>query len=328
MIEEINNKFDDFIPYRYLRYNILCRVPMNFSKNNIGSYGQNLQKYNLSRRTNFSVRIGKIVRQPIPRKIRKNYKELYLTEKKRNNCLESIIERKINELLKLELDLRQKDVKLELDLRQKEHMTHLPITYKYYCNDEEFWKGLTMNDLNMLKKPIEYLLEQFGTGEPCNRFDVGNSIEFLIGDYLRVCGFKVLQLPNTRRFDLDIENYKKLSVKYSSSGDITLHNSNSSINKDLVMKDTMLLTPDKLYLITNDELCRHNININEYIQNKGDSLKLKRAILKVLQGQNYPYIYDMNIIHDKKKCKNRLCSRIFYSKFFEEYSCMSNLIDY
>ena len=118
-----------------------------------------MQKYNLSHRTNFSVRIGKIVRQPIPRKIRKNYKELYLTEKKRNNCLESIIERKNNELLKL-----------ELDLRQKEHMTHPPITYKYYCNDEEFWKGLTMNDLNMLKKPIEYLLEQFGTGEPCNRF--------------------------------------------------------------------------------------------------------------------------------------------------------------
>ena len=93
------------------------------------------------------------------------------------------------------------------------------------------------------------------------------------------------------------------------------------------MKDTMLLTPAKLYLITNNELCRHNININEYIQNKGDSLKLKRAILKVLQENNYPYIYDMNIIHDRKKCKNRLCSRVFYSQFVKEYNSMNNIID-
>jgi hypothetical protein len=150
-------------------------------------------------------------------------------------------------------------------------------------NDEEFWNGLIMLDINSLKNPIEYLLEQFGTKEHCNRFDVGNTIEFIIGDYIKYCGFKVLELPNAKRFDIDIDNYKKLSIKYSSTGDITLHNSNSSINKDIEMKDTILLTPEKLYLITNTELCKNNININDYTKNTGDSLKLKRKILKELE---------------------------------------------
>jgi len=200
------------------------------------------------------------------------------------------------------------------------------ITEKQCYNDEDFWQGLIMLDLNLLKGPIEYLFEQFGTKEPCNRFDVGNSIEFIIGDYIKSCGFKCSDLPNAKRFDIDIDNYKKLSIKYSSTGDITLHNSNSSINKDIDMKDTILLTPDKLYLITNTELCKNNININDYIKNTGDSLKLKRNILKELEKINYPYIYDINIIHNKKECKNRLCSKIFYSKFMEEYKLSATLL--
>ena len=82
-----------------------------------------------------------------------------------------------------------------------------------------------MFNLKLLKCPIKYLLKQFGTSEPCNRFDVGNSIEFIIGNYIKCCGFKVLELPNAKRFDIEILNYKKLSIKYSSTSDITLHNS-------------------------------------------------------------------------------------------------------
>lgn len=187
-------------------------------------------------------------------------------------------------------------------------------------SDAIFWNGLVKYDLNLLKNPIEYLLEQFGTKKPCNRFDVGNTIEFMISDYIHDCGFRVTELPNAIRFDVNIYNYKKLSIKYSSTGNITLHNSNSSINSDMQMKDTILLTPNKFYLITNTELCKNNININDYIINAGDSLKLKRKILKELETINYPYMYDINIRHDKDAGKNRLCSKIFYAKFKEEYN--------
>jgi hypothetical protein len=173
-------------------------------------------------------------------------------------------------------------------------------------------------NINIIKSKLEFVLEEYGTTLPCNRFDVGNYIEFTIGDYIKSCGFKVLELPNAERFDIKIHKYKKLSIKYSSTGYITLHHSNSSINKDMDMKDTLLLTPAKLYLITNTELCKNNININDYTKNTGDSLKLKRKILKELEKQNYPYIYDINIKHNKKECKNKLCSKIFYSKLCEE----------
>ena len=259
-----------------------------------------------------------VVEQPAKPKqiIKKNYKKLYIKEKERNNNLEAKLEQKNNELDELKLEMKKLS---KCSLVKLQPLIEDNITEKQCSNDEEFWQGLIMLDLNLIKSQIEYLLEQFGTKEPCNRFDVGNSIEFIIGDYIKSCGFKVVELPNAKRFDIEIYNYKKLSIKYSSTGDITLHNSNSSINKDNDMKDTILLTPDKLYLITNTELCKNNININDYTKNTGDSLKLKRKILKELEKKNYPYIYDINIKHNKKECKNRLCSKIFYSKFNEEY---------
>ena len=192
-------------------------------------------------------------------------------------------------------------------------------------SDEEFWNIIIKTNPNKIKNKIEYLLEQFGTKEPCNRFDVGNSIEFIICDYIKTGGLTVLELPNAKRYDIDIDidNYKKLSIKYSSVGDITLHNSNSSINKDINMRDTFLITPHKLYLITNTELYKNNIVINDYIDNAGDSLKLKRKILKELEKKKYPYIYEINIKVNKEKCKHRLCSKIFYEKFKEEYESLN-----
>jgi hypothetical protein len=218
--------------------------------------------------------------QCVPKNIIKiNYKKLYVKEKEKNDNLKAKLEHINNELDKLKLEIKKLS---KCSLVKLQPFVEDNIIEKQCSNDEEFWQGLIMLDLNLLKSPIEYLLEQFGTKEPCNRFDVGNSIEFIICDYIKSCGFKVLELPNAKRFDIDIDNYKKLSIKYSSTGDITLHNSNSSINKDINMKDTILLTPDKLYLITNTELCKINININDYIKNTGDSLKLNRIMLKEL----------------------------------------------
>ncbi len=186
--------------------------------------------------------------------------------------------------------------------------------------DNYFWKRIiNIQHLAIVKNKIEYLLNEFGTSEPCNRFDVGNTIEFILNDHIVESGFKVNELPNAKRYDVDVENYKKLSIKYSSGGEITLHNSNSCVNTDLEMKDTILLTPESLYLITNEELVKHEIDIKEYLKNAGDSLKLKRSILKTLKIKNYPYIYDIHIAHDKQACKHRLCSKLFYNQFLSEF---------
>ena len=188
--------------------------------------------------------------------------------------------------------------------------------------DEEYWSKFITN-VDGTKKLVEYLLNEFGTKEACNRFDVGNSIEFILIDSIVKSGFEVTEMPNEKRFDLNVKNYKKLSIKYSSCGDITLHNSNSCVNKDEEMKDTILLTGDKLYLITMDELKKNNIDVKPFIKNAGDSLKLKRSLLKELERKKYPYVHNINIKYNKTECKHRLCSKVFYKKLVEEYESLN-----
>jgi hypothetical protein len=185
--------------------------------------------------------------------------------------------------------------------------------------DELLWKNIKQVKIEEYIDKIKYLLLEFGTKELCNRFDVGNVIEFIIAELINSTGYNVEELPNAKRIDLCINGNYNLSIKYSSVGDITLHNSNRCINKDLHLTDLLLLTTSQLYLITNKELQKNNIDVNQYIKNTGDGLKLQRKILKVLENKKYPFIIEFNITIDKKVCKNRLCSKVFYNSFMIEY---------
>jgi len=188
-------------------------------------------------------------------------------------------------------------------------------------SDNIFWKIIIKNkeNIDIPIKKINYLLNEFGTKELCNRFDVGNTIEFIIIDYLKLIGFNVNEYPNEKRIDLTINNDYNLSIKFSSIGEITLHNSNSCINKDETMSNLFVITLTKLYLITNKSLVDYNINIKDYLRNAGDSLKLRRSLLTKLEKEKYPYIMDFKLNYDKNKCKNRLCSKVFYKEFINEF---------
>lgn len=187
--------------------------------------------------------------------------------------------------------------------------------------DKCVWNILTSNQniLDTSCEKIKYLLLQYGTGLACNRFDVGNSIEFIVKDILDSVGLDVIEQPNAKRIDMEIGGYGGLSIKYSSSANITLHNSNSSINKDNVMTDLLLLTPTHLYLITKKALLEHGIEINVYLKNTGDSLKMKRTLLTKLKQTNYPFIKPFNIEIDKTQRVNKLTSKVFYRVFNEEF---------
>ena len=195
------------------------------------------------------------------------------------------------------------------------------LSRKHLNKDKLLWDKLMKNKtvFDDKKKKIEYLLNEFGTKQPCNRFDVGNCIEFIIAEIIQESGLIIEELPNAKRVDINIKFYGELSIKYSSTGDITLHNSNSSINTDEHMTDLILLTTQNIYLITNKELDNYQINIKDYLKNKGDSLKLKRTILNQLKVKNYPYIMSFKLNMDKTLCKNRLTSKLFYEKFTEDF---------
>ena len=195
-----------------------------------------------------------------------------------------------------------------------------------YFKDTHIFELLTKNItlIHDFQGKVEYLLHEFGTSQHCNRFDVGNSIESLIIDILKKNGATVKHLQHEKRYDLQItinnKNSRKLSIKFTSSGDIKLHNSNNSVNKDMKMKDTIIITLDKLILISDETLTEHNISLTNFLVNKGDGLSLKRTALKELQKKNYPHIYDLKINYDKTTCKNRNCYELFLTQFLMEYS--------
>jgi len=189
--------------------------------------------------------------------------------------------------------------------------------------DRLFWIVFTNTftlELPKFQNLIQYILLEFGTKQPCNRFDIGNSIEFELADIIKKCDLDVKELPNAKRIDICVNEHYKLSIKYSSTGNIKLHNSNNSSNKDMTMTDLLLLTSDNLYLITNDNINDLDIDITNYLQNTGDGLSLKRTILTELKKKNFEYMMPIDLNIDKSQCKNRLCSKLFLQQVKSEFA--------
>ena len=61
-----------------------------------------------------------------------------------------------------------------------------------------------------------------------------------------------------------------------------------------------------------------------YLKNTKDGLELKRSLLTMLNKKKYPFIHDINLNHNKENCKNRLCSKLFYRQFLQEYNSGTN----
>lgn len=152
-------------------------------------------------------------------------------------------------------------------------------------------------------------MKEFGTKNSCNRFDVGNCIEFFLADLIKSAKIKVKNEPNALRTDLNIKNYGKVSVKYSSTGDIKIHNSLGE-NKDMIIHTTLVLKPKRMYLISYDLMEEVGIKLNNYLKNVKDGLSLKNALFTKLDKIGYFYKKDINIFVDKTKCKKSHMRRI------------------
>jgi len=165
---------------------------------------------------------------------------------------------------------------------------------------------------------VKYILKKFGNKPCCNRFTIGNCIEYTIADLIFKSNFTVNFLPNSI---YDIKNYKKLSIKYSSCGNIKLHNSNNQNTKS-DFTDLLLITPQKIYLITNSIIKQKNIKIKDFLKNTGDKLFLKRKFINKKNMKNYEFKTDINKILEKflsieKLLINKSIDQLIYMKNYE-----------
>ena len=177
---------------------------------------------------------------------------------------------------------------------------------------QELTERLKTQDKSEYKKLMLHLLEEYGCSLHCNRFAIGNAHEYAIEDIVRSTGLTVENLQNAARVDLHIKEFGRISIKYSSSGDIKLHNSNNVANKDMSMVDTLLVTPTEWWILTTAEMMKVGVDVKDSLKNSGDGLQLKRTILTELARKKYPHVFSHSIEVDKKKCKNKETSRVFY----------------
>lgn len=191
-----------------------------------------------------------------------------------------------------------------------------------------FWENFQHIDTNEFQCICRFLLEEFGTKLACNRFDVGNCIEYAFANMLSASGcFDVENMPNAPRIDVNVQSHGRLSIKYSSCGSIRLHNSLGS-NKDMEMKPTFVIMPTCTYLITQELIEEYGVKLESYLKNTSDALELKRSIFTTLDRNNYPYKRLIDIYVDKSKCKNKQCAQIIYNYVKNSISkCQKNIDD-
>jgi len=179
-------------------------------------------------------------------------------------------------------------------------------------NSAKFMQILKAADKTNYSTIMRFLMLEFGTALHCNRFAIGNCNEYAIADVVRSTGLEVIEMQDASRVDQEVRGLGKYSIKYSGSGDIKLHNSNNISNTDMSMHNTLLVTPDEWWYLTPNDMATVGVNYTDYLNNTGDGLALKRSILTALKRSNYLHFFPFDIAVDKKQCKNRETSKVFY----------------
>jgi hypothetical protein len=175
-----------------------------------------------------------------------------------------------------------------------------------------FIKTLLEADKSKYSTLMKHLMAEYGTALHCNRFAIGNCNEYAIADVVRGTGLKVTEMQDATRVDQEVVGLGTYSIKYSGSGDIKLHNSNNITNTDTTMHNTLLVTPDEWWYLTPEEMALVGVDYKMYLKNTGDGLSLKRTILSALKTSGYKHFFHFDIAVDKRQCKNKETSRVFY----------------
>jgi hypothetical protein len=176
----------------------------------------------------------------------------------------------------------------------------------------EFMTKLKNQDKTAYKQMMQHLMSEYGSSLHCNRFAIGNCNEYAIGDLIVATGLGANVLQNAKRVDIDIDRFGKFSIKYSSGGNVKLHNSNNQSNTDVSMCDTLLVTPTTWWFLRPTEIEALGITLKDYLHNTGDGLELKSSILTALKAKNYPHVFAFDISVKKTECKNKEINRIIY----------------
>jgi hypothetical protein len=185
---------------------------------------------------------------------------------------------------------------------------------------EKFWKQVVEGNKTEWLHVVEYILNKFGTALSCNRFAVGEVIEFATKDYMINLGVDAKCVPSATRIDMvcNIEGLDGISSKFVSSrgkdtkGHVVLHNAQRTTATDTTLHPTLLFLLDEWWFLEPKYIKQLGIEVSDHIKNTGDSVQLKFTLLPQLREKNYPYVLKQTISYDKESCPRKATSELTY----------------
>lgn len=172
---------------------------------------------------------------------------------------------------------------------------------------DAFWIKLSTADKSHMVRNIELYLWNYGTSLPCNRFDVGNSIELEFTRFVQSIGSTARHTTHATRTDVDIEGVGAVSLKYSSGGNVTLHNVRSGVNKDFALHPTIVLRPEGLYLLETTMMAAASMDVKDYLRDDKSSLTMKGVVFADIRRKANHLHIPLVIRTFKKECLAKNC---------------------
>lgn len=183
---------------------------------------------------------------------------------------------------------------------------------------DDLWASIVSNESarRTFNTRVEYILNQFGTALSCNRFAIGECIEYAATDLLHEIGVCAEAVSSEKRIDIRIRNVAGLtaiSSKYVSTGShVILYNAQRTVATDMTLHPTILFLANEWWLLVPSLIEKMGVSVKEYLKNTTDSVQLSFKILASLRQLNYPYYLTHAITYDKKSCPQKATSEVLY----------------
>jgi hypothetical protein len=182
----------------------------------------------------------------------------------------------------------------------------------------EFWGRIVAGDAarRMFSRRVEYILNEFGTALSCNRFAIGECIEYAATDFFREIGVRADAVSSEKRVDIlvrNVEGLTELSSKFVSTGKhVVIYNAQRTVATDMSLRPTLLFLMDEWWLLEPSKMDAMGVSAREFLKSTGDSVQLSFNLLSRLRLMNYPYCLPHTIRYDKQFCPRKATSEILY----------------
>ena len=132
-------------------------------------------------------------------------------------------------------------------------------------------------------------------------------------EFVTSMGNRVECASHAKRIDAKIDDVGEISLKYSSGGNVTLHNVRSGINADFHVHPTIVLRPNGMYFLLEEELKKCTIELKDYLVDAKSSLELKQSIFKAIETHAPVLFIPLVIRSFKKECLRKNCFEVIYN---------------